>query len=151
MFAPPELFDIRVEAEGSPRFWAERILQKLRPVFDPKRPTALFIGRYQPFHRGHRDLILDGIKRVGQACIAVRDTQGVDAENPLSFFEVKQRIEAGLRDIPGRYVIVPLPNITNVFYGRDVGYSIERLQLDETVESISATAIRRDVLIGGEV
>jgi hypothetical protein len=46
LFAPPEQFDIRVTAEGTPRYWAEKILQKLRPVFDPKRPTALFIGRY---------------------------------------------------------------------------------------------------------
>jgi hypothetical protein len=146
MFVPPEAFDLRVEADGSPRLWAERIVQMVRPAFDPKKPTALFIGRYQPFHQGHRELILEGIRRVGQACIAVRDTQGLDAKNPFSFFEVKQRIEAGLGDMPGRYVIVPLPNITNVFYGRDVGYSIERIQLDERAEAISATAIRREAL-----
>jgi hypothetical protein len=45
LFAPPERFDIRVTAEGTPRYWAEKILRKLRPVFDPKHPTALFIGR----------------------------------------------------------------------------------------------------------
>jgi hypothetical protein len=151
LFTPPERFDIRVEAEGSPRFWAERIAQTIRPAFDPKKPTALFIGRYQPFHQGPRDLILEGIRRVGQACIAVRDTHGTDGKNPFSFFEVKQRIEAGLGDIPGRYAIMPLPNITHVFYGRDVGYSIERIELDEALEAISATAIRRDVLSGAAV
>jgi hypothetical protein len=150
MFVPPEAFDIRIEAEGSPRFWAELIIQIIRPDFDPKKPTALFVGRYQPFHRGHRELILEGIRRVGQACIAVRDTQGVDAKNPYSFFEVKQRIEAGLGDIPGRYVIVQLPNITNVFYGRDVGYSIEQIQLSEAAEAISATAMRREALLDAD-
>lgn len=96
MFVPPAHFDVRVTANGSPRMWAELILKKLRPVFDPTRPTALFVGRYQPFHEGHRRLIEEGIKRVGQVCIAVRDTHGADESNPLSFFDVKQRIEAGL-------------------------------------------------------
>ncbi len=36
LFVPPEAFDIRVDAEGTPRYWAERIMQKIRPVFDPK-------------------------------------------------------------------------------------------------------------------
>ena len=57
---------------------AEQALKRLRPVFDPKKPTALFVGRYQPFHQGHRALIAEGIKRVGQACVAVRNTQGTD-------------------------------------------------------------------------
>jgi hypothetical protein len=39
--------------------------------------------------------------------------------------------------------VVPLPNITNIFYGRDVGYLIERIELDESSEAISATQMRR--------
>ncbi|MFT4080289.1 adenylyltransferase/cytidyltransferase family protein [Rhodomicrobium sp.] len=133
---------MRVTAEGSPRHWAERILQELRPVFDPKKPTALFVGRYQPFHDGHRRLIEEGIRRVGQACVAVRDTQGTNEKKPFSFFDVKQRIEAGLSAFAGRYVTVPLPNITHIFYGRDVGYAVERIYLDDAIEAVSATKIR---------
>jgi hypothetical protein len=73
----------------------------------------------------------------------VRDTSRNDAKNPLSFFYVKKLIDAGLRAHLGRYTIVPLPNITHVFYGRDVGYVIERLDLDAGLEAISATEIRR--------
>lgn len=145
LFVPPEHYDLRVTPEGTPRAWAERILAKLHPPFQPQRPTALFIGRYQPFHDGHRRLIEEGIRRVGQACIAVRDTFGTDAKNPLSFFDVKQRIDAGLRAYCGRYTVVPLPNITHVFYGRDVGYVVERLELDAHVEAISATKIRHQL------
>ena len=76
-------------------------------------------------------------------CIAIRDTHGIDEKNPLPFFAVKQRIEAALSAYAGRFVIVPLPNITNVFYGRDVGYTVERIVLDEATESISATKVRR--------
>src|SRR5215470_763216 len=63
MFEPPSHYDIRVTAEGSPNFWAERVCEKLVPTFDPQAPTALFIGRYQPFHEGHAKLIREGLKR----------------------------------------------------------------------------------------
>lgn len=142
MFVPPSHFDLRISPEGSPEYWAERIMERLRPAFDPQKPTALFIGRYQPFHGGHLRLIEEGLKRVGQVCIAVRDTHGIDEKNPLPFFAVKQRIEAVLSAYAGRFVVVALPNITNVFYGRDVGYSVERIMLDEPTEAISATKIR---------
>ena len=76
-------------------------------------------------------------------CLAIRDTHGIDDKNPLPFFAVKQRIEAALSAYAGRFVVVPLPNITNVFYGRDVGYAVERIVLDEATEAISATNVRR--------
>jgi cytidyltransferase-like protein len=147
MFMAPSRFDLRVIAEGSAQYWAEQALKQLRPPFDPRRPTALFLGRYQPFHRGHQRLIEDGLRRIGQACIAVRDTHGINESNPLPFFAVKQRIEAVLSAYAGRFVVVLVPNITNVFYGRDVGYKIERITLDEASELISATQVR--TLING--
>lgn len=143
MFVPPESYDLRVEPVGTPEFWAEEAMKQLRPIFDPKKPTALFIGRYQPFHDGHKALIIKGLRRVGQACIAVRSTQGIDDKNPFDFEMVRARIESGLREFEGRFTVVPLPNITNVFYGRDVGYTVERIELDAVTESISATDIRR--------
>jgi adenylylsulfate kinase len=145
MFVLPRRFDLRVTANGSPEYWAEQAMRQLRPVFDPKRPTALFIGRYQPFHDGHKALIVEGLKRVGQACIAVRNTQGMDEKNPFDFEYVKSRIEHGLREFEGRFTVVPLPNISNVFYGRDVGYAVERIDLDLSIENISATEVRRNL------
>jgi hypothetical protein len=145
LFQPPEEVDYRVTADHGPRYWAEQIARKIQPDFDPQRPTALFIGRYQPFHDGHRKLIAEGLRRVGQCCIAVRDTHGTDDNNPMGFQEVKRRIEAAMRPFSGRFVVVPLPNITQVFYGRDVGYGIERIDLDEPTKAISATAIRSQI------
>lgn len=143
LFTPPQRFDLRVTAEGEPEYWAEQIAAVVRPVFDPKKPAALFVGRYQPFHEGHRALILEGIRRVGQACVAVRDTGGNDPKNPFQFEYVRARIEQSLREQEGRFVVVPLPNITHVFYGRDVGYVVERIELDERLEAISATETRQ--------
>ena len=51
-----------VAAEGTPEYWAEQVARQLRPIFDSKKPTALFIGRYQPFHDGHRALIVEACK-----------------------------------------------------------------------------------------
>ena len=143
MFVAPLRVDLRVSPEGTPEYWAEQVMVRLRTAFDPQKSTALFVGRYQPFHGGHLRLIEEGLNRVGQACIAVRDTHGTNGKNPLPFFAVKQRIEVALSAYAGRFVVVPLPNITNVFYGRDAGYSVERIVLDEATETISATKLRR--------
>ena len=143
MFVPPEHCDIRVGPEGAVEYWTEEVARRVRPVFDAKRPTALFIGRYQPFHDGHKALIVEGLKRIGQVCIGVRDTAGTDEKNPLPFAEVRARIEHALRLYEGRFDIVQLPNISHVFYGRDVGYVVERIELDQAIEAISATEHRR--------
>jgi cytidyltransferase-like protein len=143
IFVAPERYDLRVSPDGTPQYWAERALGLLRPSFNPQKPTALFIGRYQPFHVGHKRLIEEGLSRIGQVCIAVRDTHSIDAKNPLPFFAVKQRIEAALSAYAGRFVVVPLPNVTHVFYGREVGYTVERIILDEATEAISATQMRQ--------
>jgi hypothetical protein len=143
LFQPPERFDVRVTADGAPEYWAERIAAVVRPVFDPKLPTALFVGRYQPFHDGHKALIEEGLRRVGQACIAVRDTGGLDEKNPFMFDYVRSRIEDALRDYDGRFTVVRVPNITAVYYGRDVGYVVERIELDPRAEAWSASELRR--------
>ena len=145
LFVPPERYDVRVTAEGTVEFWAEKIVACLRPSFNPKAPTALFVGRYQPFHDGHKALIEEGLRRVGQACIAVRDTHGLGETDPYRFEQVKERIEAALYAHAGRFVVVQLPNITNVFYGRNVGYDVERLILPDDLEKISATDQRKRI------
>ena len=147
LFTAPERFDIRVTPEGTPDSWAEQVALAIRPIFDARKPTALFVGRFQPFHDGHLALIGEGLRRVGQVCIAVRDTGGMDSQNPFDFEYVRARIEHALRAYDGRFVIARLPNITHVFYGRDVGYAVERIDLDPQTEAISATDIRRGLAV----
>lgn len=143
LFEEPAHWDVRVTSEGTAAYWAENICEKALPTFDPRAPTALFIGRFQPFHDGHKKLIEEGLTRVGQVCIAVRDTFGTNANNPLRFHAVKARIQSVLWQYRGRVLVVQVPNVTDVFYGRDVGYNVERLVLDEETERISATSIRQ--------
>lgn len=145
MFVPPSRCDVRVTQDGGAAYWAQRIYERLLPAFNAKAPTALFLGRYQPFHEGHLRLVEEGLRRVGQVCIAVRDTHGIDDKNPFDFQTVKARIEAALWQHRGRFVVVQVPNVTHVFYGRDVGYVVEQLSLDAETERISATGVRRHI------
>ncbi len=112
-------------------------------TFNPKLPTAQMLGRYQPWHKGHRTLFETMLAKVGQVCIAVRDTQGTSPKDPFDFETVRRNIDEDLLpDYAGRYIIIQVPNITGIYYGRDVGYVVEQLKLPDEIEAISATAIR---------
>jgi len=146
LFEQPQNADVVVTDEGTPLYWATKIKNILVPTFNSKAPTAFMLGRYQPFHDGHKNLILEALKRVGQVCIAIRDTQGTDEKNPFNLDEVEANIRTGMKGYEGKYTIIRVPNITNIFYGRDVGYKIEQIDLDKSLQDISATKIRNEIL-----
>lgn len=111
--------------------------------FNSKASTGLMIGRFQPWHKGHRTLFEKILEKEGQVCIVVRDTQGTTNKDPFDAVTVVKNINKDLeKDYSGKYTVYLLPNITGVYYGRDVGYKIENIKLDEEIESISATKIR---------
>lgn len=114
-------------------------------MMDNKKPTALMLGRYQPFHDGHLALFKAALERAEQVLIAVRDTGGTDDKNPFDFDFVKSKIDEKLVGYEGRYQIMLVPNITNIVYGRDVGYKIEKIELGTEIESISATKVRKEM------
>jgi len=107
-------------------------------------PTALMIGRFQPFHAGHKALFLKALEKHGQVCIAVRD-MNQDDKNPFSAFEVMQNIKSELIEYAGKFEVVILPNIVDVVYGRDVGWTVSKIDLPPEIEAISATQIRKDM------
>ena len=43
------------------------------------------------------------------------------------------------------FIVMDVPNIINITYGRDVGYKIEQEHLGEEIENISATEIRNEL------
>ena len=115
--------------------------------WDNKKPTAQMLGRWQPFHDGHYTLFKEIIKKTGQVCIQIRDVQGVD-DNPFDFETVKKNIEEKLNpEFEGRFKIMMVPNITNICYGRGVGYKIEEIVLSEEIQKISATKIRAKFIL----
>ena len=118
--------------------------------WDNKKPTAQMLGRWQPFHEGHYTLFKEIIKKTGQVCIQIRDVQGVD-DNPFDFETVKKNIFDALKDYKNRIQVTLVPNITNICYGRGVGYKIEEIILDEKTQQISATKIREQMRKEGKL
>jgi len=109
--------------------------------WDNKKPTAQMLGRWQPWHGGHQKLFEETLKRAEQVLIMVRDVQGV-GDNPFDFNTVKINIENALEKYKGKFKVILVPNITNICYGRGVGYKLEEIVLDEDTQKISATKIR---------
>jgi nicotinamide mononucleotide adenylyltransferase len=117
-----------------------------KKVFDWQKPTVQMLGRWQPWHAGHRSLFERAIQKTGQVCIMIRDCQGWQNNNPFDIKQVIKFIRDDLDDeYKGMYEILIVPNIVNITYGRDVGYVIEREHFDENTESISATKIRESM------
>ena len=113
-----------------------------------KLKTALIIGRWQPWHKGHRELFKAALDRAEKVAIGVRATYATDGKNPFTFEEVCKFIDEDLgKDYKDKYEVIDLPNITNVIYGRDVGYKVEKISFDEDIESISATSVRKSMNI----
>lgn len=131
--------------EGTPEEWCKKALENIYETekWDNRAPTALLIGRYQPFHVGHKTLVAEAIKRTGQCCIALRDVAGTSDSNPYDFEKVKEEIYAACIEFGNKIKVVELPNITDVFYGRGVGYNIEQLELSKEMQEVSATKIRK--------
>ena len=147
-FIPPKEYDFRITEQNAEK-WAEFIGQHIldsrrRPVFDWKRETVQMLGRWQPWHPGHRALFDRAIAKTGQVVIQIRDCQGWNGSNPFAAEQVKDLIKRDLDPLyQGQYEIQLVPNVTNITYGRDVGYKIEQEVFDAATHAISATAIRK--------
>lgn len=150
MFVPPDVYDFRITEKNAEK-WAEfvgsHIIDKRRrPVFDWQKETVQMLGRWQPWHAGHRALFERAIAKTGQVCIMIRDCQGWQGSNPFAIEQVKSFIRRDLDPLyQGQYEIQVVPNIVNITYGRDVGYKIEQEIFDDATHSISATKIRREM------
>lgn len=150
MFTPPDVYDFRITEQNAEK-WVEFVGQhilddKRRPTFDWKKETVQLLGRYQPWHAGHRALFERAISKTGQVVIMMRDCQGWNGSNPFAANQVKDFIKRDLDALyQGQYEILLVPNIVNITYGRDVGYKIEQEVFDDQIHSISATKIRKEM------
>ena len=130
-------------------------------MFNWKKPTVEMLGRWQPWHDGHTELFKRALSKTGQVCIMYRDVGGVNAglvgqgDNPFQFEEVKKNIMNGLSPHGFHegveYVILKVPNIVDISYGRGVGYSFTEHDLGEKIHKISATNIRKEMRRKGEL
>jgi adenylylsulfate kinase len=149
-FVEPEHYDFRVIEQNAEK-WAEFIGQHIidrrrRPTFDWRQETVQMLGRWQPWHDGHRALFERLIARTGQVVIQIRDVQGWQGSNPFEVERVKSFIRRDLDPIyQGQYEIQVVPNIVHIGWGRGVGYTSGEETFDESITDISATKIRQDL------
>ena len=114
--------------------------------FNWKKKTAIYIGRFQPFHLGHKRIFLKALKASKQVCILVMDSYKIDRKNPYSFNYVKKKILQELRQYKKKFIIIKIPVVSSVVYGRKVGYKIRKIKLPSNIEKISATKIRKRII-----
>jgi len=105
---------------------------------------SLFIGRWQPWHNGHRWLIDQRLNEGKNVCIAIRDMPPDDS-NIFTPQQVKDNIENQLSTLieDKRVTIIIIPDIESVNYGRGVGYDIIEHKPPNVIKKISATEIRK--------
>ena len=150
MFVEPEVYDFRITEQNAEKwvdFVAEHILDdRRRPVFDWKRETVQMLGRWQPWHDGHRALFERLLQRTGQVIIQVRDVQGWQGSNPFEVERVKSFIRRDLDPLyQGQYEIQVVPNIVHIGWGRGVGYTSGEETFDKDITDISATKVRKEL------
>jgi glycosylphosphatidylinositol transamidase (GPIT) subunit GPI8 len=148
MFVDPDVYDFRITEQAAEK-WSEFVTEHIvdnrrRPTFAWQKETVQMLGRWQPWHAGHRALFERAIAKTGQVVIQIRDCQGWNNSNPFAIEQVKSFIKRDLDPLyQGQYEIQVVPNIVNITYGRDVGYRIEQEVFDDATHAISATKIRQ--------
>ena len=104
----------------------------------------MFIGRWQPWHNGHRWLIDQRLQEGKNVLICVREVSK-DDKNPYNPEEVKLNVENELQDLidSKKVKVIIIPDIESVNYGRGVGYDIIEHVPPSYISKISATKIRK--------
>jgi len=133
-------------------------------MFDPLNPTVQMLGRWQPWHDGHTELFKRCHAMTGQVAIMIRQVPekreansrvpGQD-DNPFDIETVKANIVDGLSKHGFKYnydyIIMVVPNIVDISYGRGVGYTFTEHDLGKEVHNISATKIRAQMREEGKL
>lgn len=142
MWEDPDYCDIRIPAGMTVEEEADLIITACQ-LHDWTAPTTLMLGRYQPWHEGHHALYKEAGKRTDQVLLGVRNTYNTSEKDPLKFDQVKEYIAKD--EFMDGALVLRLPNITNIVYGRDVGYKIEQVDLGADIHAISATQKRKEM------
>ena len=113
---------------------------------------AMFLGRWQPLHEGHKQLFNQVLNQGSKICVMIRDIQP-DDKNPYSAVQVKETIQDFYKDeiIEGNLIVLIVPNITSINFGRGVGYDVVEFIPPSEIAEISATEIRETLRNNGKL
>lgn len=119
------------------------------PTKNSDKKRAIFIGRFQPYHYGHINLIQQKLDEGTPALILVRDIEP-DKENPFTTKQTVEMIEKYHHSKNDDVQVMIIPDIESVNFGRGVGYEVNEYQPTTQISSISATKIREYVKSGND-
>jgi cytidyltransferase-like protein len=133
-------------------------MQKIHVEGDPKlknnpgKQYSMFVGRFQPFHGGHRWIVEEILNEGKNVLICIRDIEP-DERNPFTAQEVENNIKRELWQLVGqeRVKVMVIPDIESVNFGRGVGYDIIEHIPPQEVGEISATKIREQLKEEGKL
>tara|TARA_R110000787_G_scaffold161063_2_gene274561 strand:+ start:591 stop:989 length:399 start_codon:yes stop_codon:yes gene_type:complete len=119
---------------------------------DSKIKYSMYIGRWQPWHQGHRWLIDQRLDDGKNVLICIRDIEP-DEKNPWTSKEVEANLQIELKDLikQGKVKIVIIPDIESINIGRGVGYDIIEHVPPEKIRDVSATNIRKQMKKDGKL
>ena len=112
----------------------------------------MFIGRWQPWHKGHRWLIDQALNEDKKVLLCIRDVP-VDERNPWTAQEILINLSVELKDLveSGKLSIMKIPNIESINIGRGVGYDVIEHVPPVEIHDISATKIREQMKTEGKL
>jgi phosphopantetheine adenylyltransferase len=133
-------------------------MEKIHVEGDPKlknntnKQFSMFIGRWQPWHDGHRWLIDQRLNQGKNVLICIRDI-APDDKNPFTASQVHSNIVVKLLDLIAekRVEVIVIPDIESVNFGRGVGYDVIEHIPPQEVSEISATKIREQLKQEGKL
>ena len=108
---------------------------------------AVFVGRWQPMHKGHMWLFNQKLEKGIPLLILIRDIQP-DEKNPFTTQETERLIQKVFEGQPVKTMIIP--DIESVNWGRSVGYEVNEFSPPEDIQMISATFIRNSIKEGND-
>jgi nicotinamide mononucleotide adenylyltransferase len=113
---------------------------------------AMFIGRWQPWHDGHRWLIDQALNEDKKVLLCIRDVEP-DEKNPWTAHEVLINLATALIDLvsEGKVKIIIIPDIESVNIGRGIGYDVIEHVPPQDIHDISATQIREQMKKEGKL
>ena len=113
---------------------------------------AMFIGRWQPWHDGHRWLIDQALNEDKNVLLCVRDVP-TSGSNPWTADQILLNLAEALKDLikEGRVHIMKIPDIESINIGRGVGYDVIEHVPPQEIHDISATKIREQMKQEGKL
>jgi hypothetical protein len=142
LFKKPKKFDLKFTEKNLDLNLIQIKDKILGYKWKNNHPTIQMLGRFQPWHYGHKVLFEKCIVKTGQVNIMVKDVYNI-GDNPFNYNQIKKKISLELKNFKQRIKITLAPNIVEICYGRTVGYKITKINLKKDIQKISATKIRK--------